>query len=72
MVNSPFFQGEIADEFQDQDFVLVYNKIKSGYKCSIRTRRSDVDVSLIAKHFGGGGHQKASGFLIKSLNELYT
>ena len=72
MVNSPFFQGEIADEFKNKDFIIVYTKINSGYKCSIRTSKSDVDVSLIAKHFGGGGHQKASGFLLKSLNELYN
>jgi nanoRNase/pAp phosphatase (c-di-AMP/oligoRNAs hydrolase) len=29
-----------------------------------------VDVSVIAKSFGGGGHAHASGFRIKDLNEL--
>lgn len=29
---------------------------------SLRTTRDDVDVSEIAKAFGGGGHKKASGF----------
>lgn len=32
---------------------------------SLRTRREDVNVSKIAKNFGGGGHKKASGFSIK-------
>jgi uncharacterized protein len=70
IINAPFFQGEIADCFEDKDFVIVYYKLKSHYKCSIRTNQNNVDVSLIAKHFGGGGHQKAAGFLIKDLSEL--
>ena len=70
IVNAPFFQGEISENFKDADFVIIYYKTKSMLKCSIRTSKDDVDVSLIAKQFGGGGHQKASGFLIKSLNEL--
>ncbi len=31
-------------------------------KVSMRTTRDDVDVSEIAKAFGGGGHKKAAGF----------
>lgn len=31
-------------------------------KCSLRTTKNDVDVSKIAKRFGGGGHAKAAGF----------
>ncbi len=31
-------------------------------KGSLRTNRDDVDVSLIAQKFGGGGHKKAAGF----------
>ncbi|MBI4427054.1 MAG: bifunctional oligoribonuclease/PAP phosphatase NrnA [Candidatus Magasanikbacteria bacterium] len=33
-------------------------------KGSFRTTRDDFDVSLIASTLGGGGHKKASGFLI--------
>ena len=33
-------------------------------KGSFRTTRDDFDVSLIASALGGGGHKKASGFLI--------
>ncbi|MCD4705026.1 bifunctional oligoribonuclease/PAP phosphatase NrnA [bacterium] len=35
-----------------------YVKVKG----SLRTTRDDIDVSAIAKTFGGGGHQKAAGF----------
>ena len=34
---------------------------KNRVKCSIRST-DDLDCSLIAKHFGGGGHPQASGF----------
>jgi bifunctional oligoribonuclease and PAP phosphatase NrnA len=33
-------------------------------KGSFRTTRNDVDVSKMAKHFGGGGHKKAAGFTV--------
>lgn len=34
-------------------------------KGSLRTRKNNTDVAKIAKKFGGGGHNKASGFSIK-------
>ncbi len=39
---------------------LPDNKIKG----SLRTTREDVDVSALAKYFGGGGHKKAAGFTV--------
>jgi len=33
-------------------------------KVSFRTTRDDIDVSTMAKKFGGGGHKKAAGFTI--------
>lgn len=32
---------------------------------SLRTTRDDIDLSIIAKKYGGGGHPKASGFPLK-------
>lgn len=41
---------------------VFYCQIKSGhFKVSLRSR-CDIDVSEIAKRFGGGGHRKAAGF----------
>lgn len=37
---------------------------------SLRTIRDDIDVSEIAKQYGGGGHQKAAGFLIESMDRM--
>lgn len=40
-------------------FVVIINKEKG--KVSLRTIKESVNLSLIAKEFGGGGHPKASG-----------
>lgn len=43
-------------------------------KGSTRTRRDDVDMAAFCKNFGGGGHQKASGFGLSgslSYQEIY-
>ena len=37
----------------------------------MRVSREDIDASLIAKNFGGGGHPKASGFSILSVQDLF-
>jgi phosphoesterase RecJ-like protein len=46
--------------------VIVLTEKQGGIiKASMRTTHSDVDVSKIAKFFGGGGHKKAAGFSLK-------
>lgn len=46
--------------------VMVLKSTKDGQvKGSLRTTRDDIDVSALAKQFGGGGHKKAAGFMIK-------
>ena len=37
---------------------------------SLRSGESGVDVSSVAKKFGGGGHKNAAGFSVSSLEEL--
>lgn len=45
--------------------IMVLKEMPDGnIKGSLRTTRDDVDVSAIAKIFGGGGHKKASGFTV--------
>lgn len=46
--------------------VLLLRQIQPGLvKGSLRTCRPEVDVSRIAKFWGGGGHAKAAGFTVK-------
>lgn len=45
---------------------LILKEQEDGkFKGSFRTTRDDVDVSKIASKLGGGGHKKASGFIIE-------
>ena len=40
------------------------------YNFSLYNDNGLVDVSLIAKQFGGGGHKGAAGFRVKNLNDI--
>src|SRR3990167_4585016 len=44
--------------------VLVLREEDGYIKGSLRTTKEGVDVSKIAKIFGGGGHEKAAGFTV--------
>ena len=44
--------------------LFLYETGEEEYKVSMRSK-NDVDVSLIAQHFGGGGHKKAAGITMK-------
>lgn len=44
---------------------LLKEKEDNIIKVSLRTTRPDIDVSQLAKTFGGGGHAKAAGFSVK-------
>jgi phosphoesterase RecJ-like protein len=45
--------------------IVLTEKGDGVIKASMRTTHPDVDVSKIAKYFGGGGHKKAAGFSLK-------
>lgn len=44
--------------------ILLYETEKQEYKVSLRSNKY-IDVSKIAKYFGGGGHIKAAGFIMR-------
>jgi nanoRNase/pAp phosphatase (c-di-AMP/oligoRNAs hydrolase) len=54
-------------KYPDVDFVVVYYKTADGkFKLSFRTDKS-VDVSSIAKNYGGNGHLRAAGAIVEDL-----
>ncbi|MEG2289543.1 MAG: DHHA1 domain-containing protein [Clostridium sp.] len=53
--------NRLSETNQDCDLIMIIN----GNKVSLRTVRDDVNCGEIAKLLGGGGHPKASGFMIK-------
>jgi phosphoesterase RecJ-like protein len=44
--------------------ILFYETAEGTIRASLRTEKDNVDVSKIARLFGGGGHKKAAGFTI--------
>ena len=67
VVNSSHWMSEIGSRLSpDCDFAMIwyYDHERKDIKVSLRSFYDNVDVSEIAKNFGGGGHKKASGFTL--------
>jgi nanoRNase/pAp phosphatase (c-di-AMP/oligoRNAs hydrolase) len=63
-VNAPVLQSEVCEKLaQGRAFGACWFETDGKRVWSLRSREpSDVDVSKIAKAFGGGGHARAAGF----------
>ncbi|HEX9969625.1 MAG TPA: bifunctional oligoribonuclease/PAP phosphatase NrnA [Acidimicrobiales bacterium] len=46
----------------EADVACVCKETTEGIRVSLRSVRDDIDVSLVAARFGGGGHRFAAGF----------
>ena len=61
-------------------FVISFVKVRSlrqvsfmmgqGFVFSLRSEEGGLDVSEIAKKFGGGGHKHSAGFKVKNIFTL--
>lgn len=70
-VNSPVFNSKIGHALYEfcPPMALIWYEDEDGIKVSLRSDGS-VDVSLIAKRYGGGGHASAAAFLLASGTKL--
>lgn len=67
VVNSSHWMSEIGSRLSpDCDFAMIwyYDHERKDIKISLRSFYDSIDVSEIAKNFGGGGHKKAAGFTL--------
>lgn len=77
VVNSSHWMSEIGNRLShDCDFAVIwyYDHEDRKNKVSLRAFHDNVDVSEIAKRFGGGGHKKAAGFALpdgKHIEEIF-
>jgi len=65
VVNASHWMSEIGARLSpDCDFAMIwfYDHEDRNIKVSLRAFHDRIDVSEIAKRFGGGGHKKAAGF----------
>lgn len=67
IVNAPYaFASEVAGELAEgEPFAACFFIVDAFMNFSLRSRPGMVDVSEIAKKFGGGGHKHAAGFRVK-------
>ena len=67
-VNLPYNYSSDAGNLlcKGEPFASTYYYDGVGYVFSLRSDESGIDVSEIAKQYGGGGHKNAAGFKVKS------
>ncbi|MCI5064268.1 bifunctional oligoribonuclease/PAP phosphatase NrnA [bacterium] len=71
---------ELLRDIEGVEISYTIRAVEDRWKASLRTGRDDVDLSVIAQSFGGGGHRAASAFrasgsvseLISRLEKLLT
>jgi len=66
-INSEIFDGlaNFLTTIYEANIIVVLRQQGEYVKGSLRTVKDNIDVTKLAKIFGGGGHAKASGFSIK-------
>lgn len=64
-INSNFFKTAFDPERHDAMLSFVWRD--GQWTVSLYTDKAGVDVSVIAKAYGGGGHKKAAGFQCREL-----
>lgn len=67
-LNAPYMwasdAGHLMAEIDDAPFAVCYWQTANGRSYSLRSTSRGLDVSEIAKLFGGGGHKHAAGFRV--------
>ena len=67
IVNASHWMSEIGSNLSPNcDFAIIwhYDHESCSTKVSLRSFHDHVDVSEVAKRYGGGGHKKAAGFTL--------
>lgn len=71
IVNSPVLHSQIGNAFVKKGYSIaaIWSQKNGKRKISLRSN-GKIDVSKIAKEFGGGGHKAAAGFSINTEKPL--
>lgn len=74
-LNQPYFSSEtVASVYNPEkhDVMVGFAWGGDNWRVSLRSAKDEVDVSVIAKRKGGGGHKGAAGFEVKTFEEIWT
>ncbi len=72
-INKMLTNSKMFDSIWDNkkyDIMLTFGFRKNKWTVSLYTDKKDIDVSIIAKKYNGGGHKQAGGFQCENLNFL--
>ena len=66
VLNAPYFYSSEAGHImaKNEPFAACYWQSKNEREYSLRSEEGGIDVSEVAKTFGGGGHKHAAGFRV--------
>lgn len=68
----PFMHSKDGNLYENSPMVIIYYRLDGAWKISMRSsKNNDIDLSVIAKKYGGGGHKKASAMRVKELPFKY-
>lgn len=70
VTSSKFFDGIYNENDHDAMIVYKYEPNIKKWKVSIYSTKKELNVSEIAKKYGGGGHAGASGFILDDIGIL--
>jgi hypothetical protein len=72
IVNTPVLQSYVGNALaRGEKFVLAWHERPDGsLRVSLRSTDGGLDVAEIARRFGGGGHERAAGFSLPSIDSL--
>lgn len=72
VLNCPYFWSSDAGHIlsKGEPFAACYWDVPDGVVYSLRSSEEGLDVSEIAKQYGGGGHKHAAGFKVGSKDVL--
>ena len=70
LTGSQLFDSVYNPEKHDA-MMVYYHKNGKFWTISLYSVKPEVDVSLIAKKYGGGGHKGASGFQVDDINKIW-
>lgn len=68
-INSEFFKS-VYDE-QKHDIMMPFQFNGKFWVVSLYTTKPDIDCSVIAKKWGGGGHKAAAGFQVTDITKIF-
>lgn len=75
-LNVHLFNADMLSSVYDpnkHDILIGFNIVGDVCKVSLRCPDDkDIDVSEIAKRYGGGGHKKASAFMINNISKIFN